>query len=150
MKLKDAARTAIVIDRQKFKLTLYQREREDAKFHKAREYPIAVGAEGFATPHGLYVINTRAKHPEWLVPDSQWAVDAGLTPGTVVEGGAPENPLKERWLGITEPEDGVGIHGTEVLDSLGSKASHGCIRMDPDDVTELFDLVPKGTVTVIL
>ena len=56
-------------------------------------------------------------------------------------GGAPENPLKARWLGIF---DGAGIHGTDAVGSIGSAASHGCIRMLIPDVIELYDQVPVG------
>ncbi|MGH2845519.1 MAG: L,D-transpeptidase, partial [Thermoleophilaceae bacterium] len=59
----------------------------------------------------------------------------------VVPGGVPENPLKERWLGIY---DGAGIHGTDQTYSLGTAASHGCIRMSIPEVIELYDQVPVG------
>ena len=44
----------------------------------------------------------------------------------MIPGGVPENPLKSRWLGIYA---GAGIHGTSAVASLGTAASHGCIRM---------------------
>src|SRR5918992_1621134 len=74
----------------------------------------------------------------WSVPNSDWAGDLA---GTVVPGGVPENPLKARWLGIF---NGAGIHGTDAVYSLGSAASHGCIRMSIPDVIELYDQVPVG------
>ena len=54
----------------------------------------------------------------------------------------PSNPLKSRWLGIY---DGVGVHGTSDRGSIGSNASHGCIRMLVEDVEKLYDQVPIGT-----
>jgi lipoprotein-anchoring transpeptidase ErfK/SrfK len=59
----------------------------------------------------------------------------------VVPGGTPENPLKARWMGIF---DGAGIHGTDAINSIGTAASHGCIRMRIPDVVELYDEVPVG------
>ena len=56
----------------------------------------------------------------------------------MVPGGSPENPLKARWMGIF---DGAGIHGTDQVGSLGSAASHGCIRMAIPDVIELYHQV---------
>jgi lipoprotein-anchoring transpeptidase ErfK/SrfK len=53
----------------------------------------------------------------------------------------PENPLKSRWLGIY---DGVGIHGTSDRASIGSNASHGCLRMLVEDVEDLYPQVPVG------
>jgi lipoprotein-anchoring transpeptidase ErfK/SrfK len=77
-------------------------------------------------------------NPAWSVPNSDWA---GSLAGTVVPGGVPENPLKARWLGIY---DGAGIHGTDQTYTLGTAASHGCVRMAIPDVIELYDRVPVG------
>ena len=64
----------------------------------------------------------------------------------VVPGGSAENPLKARWLGIV---NGVGIHGTDATWSLGSAASHGCIRMSVPDVKRLYPQVPVGALVMI-
>jgi len=122
----------LVADRYNFKLRLYR----DLQLQK--EYTVAVGALGFDTPAGLYHIQNKAVDPAWHVPNSDWAGDLA---GTIVPGGTPENPLKARWLGIF---DGAGIHGTDQTYSLGSAASHGCIRMAIPDVIELYDQVPVG------
>ena len=100
---------------------------------------MAIGALGYDTPAGTYNIENKAVDPVWNVPDSDWAGDLA---GTTVPGGVPENPLRERWMGIYA---GAGIHGTDDLGSLGSAASHGCIRMAVPDVIELYDQVPVGT-----
>jgi lipoprotein-anchoring transpeptidase ErfK/SrfK len=130
--LADKFPIVLVADRYNFKLRLYK--------HLAlqREYTVAVGAVGFDTPAGLYHIQNKAVNPAWSVPNSAWA---GSLAGTVVPGGTPENPLKARWLGIF---NGAGIHGTDQTYSLGSAASHGCIRMSIPDVIELYDQVPVG------
>jgi lipoprotein-anchoring transpeptidase ErfK/SrfK len=122
----------LVADRASFQLHLYQR------LELTRSYTVAVGALGFDTPAGMYSIQNKAVNPAWSVPDSAWA---GSLAGTVVPGGVPENPLKARWLGIY---DGAGIHGTDVTSSLGTAASHGCIRMSIPEVIELYDKVPVG------
>ena len=130
--LADKYPTVLVADRNNFKLRLYK------NLSLAKEYTVAVGAVGFDTPAGLYHIQNKAVDPAWSVPDKPWAGDLA---GTVVPGGVPENPLKERWLGIY---DGAGIHGTDQTATLGSRASHGCIRMAIPDVIELYDQVPVG------
>jgi lipoprotein-anchoring transpeptidase ErfK/SrfK len=124
--------TLLVADRASFKLRFYK------GLELEKEYTVAVGALGFDTPAGLYHIQNKAVDPAWSVPNSDWAGDLA---GTVVPGGVPENPLKARWLGIY---DGAGIHGTDQTYSLGSAASHGCIRMAIPDVIELYDQVPVG------
>ena len=61
-------------------------------------------------------------------------------------GGSAENPLKARWMGIV---NGVGIHGTGAPGSIGTRASHGCIRMTVPDVIDLYPRVPVGTPVLI-
>lgn len=123
----------ITVDRSNFQLKLWD------NLKLAKTYTVAIGAVGFDTPAGEYSIQNKAVDPAWSVPEKDWAGDLA---GTVVPGGAPDNPLKERWLGIY---DGAGIHGTDQTSSLGSAASHGCVRMAIPDVVELYEDVPVGT-----
>ena len=123
----------VVVNRSAFQLTLYK----DLKL--AKTYGIAVGQVGLETPAGLYHIQNKAVNPAWTMPNSDWVAPADR--GRVVPGGIPENPLKARWLGIFA---GAGIHGTDATGSIGSAASHGCIRMLIPDVIELYDQVPVG------
>jgi lipoprotein-anchoring transpeptidase ErfK/SrfK len=103
-----------------------------------KTYVIAVGRVGLETPAGLYDIFDKQIDPSWHVPNSPWA---GELAGRVIPPG-PDDPLKARWLGFF---DGSGIHGTDDLASLGTAASHGCIRMSIPDVIELYDRVPLHT-----
>jgi hypothetical protein len=121
----------ITVDRQSFKLRLWK------NLELAKTYDIAVGKVGMDTPAGLYHIQNKAVNPSWHVPNSEWA---GELAGQVIPPG-PDNPIKARWMGIY---DGAGIHGTDAVDSIGSAASHGCIRMRIPDVEELYDQVPVG------
>ena len=130
--LSDKYPVMLVVDRGSFQLRLYK------NLELSRNYIVAIGALGFDTPAGLYHIQNKAVNPAWSVPNSDWAGDLA---GTVVPGGVPENPLKARWLGIY---DGAGIHGTDQTYSLGTAASHGCVRMAIPDVIELYDQVPVG------
>jgi lipoprotein-anchoring transpeptidase ErfK/SrfK len=122
----------LIVDRKAFKLTLYK------NLKKAKTYGIAVGKVGLDTPAGLYEIQNKAVNPAWHVPNSDWAGDLA---GKVIPAGDPGNPIKARWMGIY---DGAGIHGTSDDASIGSAASHGCIRMHIPDVEELYDEVPVG------
>lgn len=105
-----------------------------------KTYKVAVGAVGYDTPAGLYHVQNKAVNPAWTMPNSDWVPAADR--GKVVPGGTPQNPLKARWMGIY---NGAGIHGTDSVSSLGSAASHGCIRMAIPDVIELYDQVPVST-----
>ena len=135
--LADRYGTVIIVQRSAFRLRLYKRLR------LATTYPIAVGRVGLETPAGQYAIANKAINPAWHVPNSAWAGDLA---GKVIPGDDPTNPIKARWLGIY---DGVGIHGTSDDASIGSSASHGCIRMHVADVEKLYDQVPVGTAVYI-
>ena len=122
----------IRISRPTFRLFFYKH------LHLYKTYRIAVGRAGLETPAGLYAVNDKQVNPSWHVPNSAWAGDLA---GKIIPPG-PDDPIKARWLGIYA---GAGIHGTDDVGSLGTAASHGCIRMSIPDVIELFDMVPMGT-----
>jgi lipoprotein-anchoring transpeptidase ErfK/SrfK len=122
----------LTLDRANYTLRLF----EDLKL--AKTYTVAVGQEGLETPEGLYQIEAMEENPVWNVPESDWA---GSLAGQAIPPG-PSNPIKARWMAIYE---GAGIHGTEETSSLGSAASHGCVRMAIPDVEELYDRVELGT-----
>jgi lipoprotein-anchoring transpeptidase ErfK/SrfK len=129
--------TILTIDRRGFRLRLFKH------LHYARSYGIAVGRSGLETPAGLYRIQNKQVNPAWHVPNSPWA---GSLAGQTVPGGSPDNPLRARWMGIA---GGVGIHGTNEPWSIGSAASHGCIRMRVPDVIDLYGRVPVGAPVLI-
>jgi hypothetical protein len=135
--LRRVHRAVLTIDRASFKLRYFK----NLKFK--RSYGIAVGAPGFETPTGRFSVHNKAVDPAWSAPDEPWA---GAYRNEVVEGGSAENPLKARWMGIV---GGVGIHGTAAEDSIGTAASHGCIRMRVADVIDLYPRVPVGTAVLI-
>jgi lipoprotein-anchoring transpeptidase ErfK/SrfK len=122
----------LTLDRSSFTLRLWEH------LKLAKSYTVAVGQEGLETPEGLYHIQEKQENPSWHVPNSAWAGDLA---GQVIPPG-PEDPIKARWMAIFE---GAGIHGTEETESLGSAASHGCVRMSIPDVEELYDRVEVGT-----
>jgi lipoprotein-anchoring transpeptidase ErfK/SrfK len=122
----------LTLDRSTFTLRLWKH------LKLAKTYTVAVGQEGLETPAGLYHIQEKQENPSWHVPNSAWA---GSLAGQVIPPG-PADPIKARWMAIFE---GAGIHGTEEVESLGSAASHGCVRMSIPDVIELYPQVEVGT-----
>lgn len=130
-------RTVITIDQSAFKLRLFK----DLKVRKT--YGVAVGQSAYPTPNGRFAIQNKQVNPVWSVPNSPWA---GELAGSTVAGGSGANPLKARWMAIV---NGVGIHGTGEGGSIGTRASHGCIRMHVPDVIDLFPRVPVGTPVLI-
>jgi len=105
---------------------------EDGRVVKV--YPVAVGAPATPSPGGEFRVANRIPHPTYYEP----------SPPRRVIGPGAANPLGTRWIGLTLK--GYGIHGTNEPDSIGRRASHGCIRMHKQDVEELFELVHVGDV----
>ena len=122
----------LTVDRSGFKLRHYR------NLELEKIYDVAIGAIGFETPEGTYRITNKQVNPTWYVPDREWA---GKLAGKVIPPG-PKNPIKARWMGF---HDGAGIHGTDDDASIGTAASHGCVRMRVTEVVELYDLIPDQT-----
>lgn len=120
----------IIVDLSERRLRLYR----DGKVFMS--FSVAVGQPAYPTPTGDYMIVQMQKDPTWMPPDSPWAKGLGpIPPG-------PGNPLGTRWIGTSAPA--VGIHGTYADSSIGTAASHGCIRMHIPDVEKLYDQVAVG------
>jgi L,D-transpeptidase ErfK/SrfK len=106
-------------------------------------YPIAAGKPSWPTPRGDFVVATLESDKTWFVPPSiqrEMAMEGKEVLQKVPPG--PYNPLGRHWLGLSIP--GIGIHGTIAPQSIYHLQSHGCIRLHPDDVAELFAVVQKG------
>ena len=110
-------------------------------------YPISLG-EFNSTPTGAFAIRPRSKliDPEWRNPRT----------GQHFQSNDPANPIGERWIGLKgiEPHnkdfEGYGIHGTTDIASIGKQASMGCVRMLPQDVEVVYELLtePNSVVTI--
>ena len=98
---------------------------------------------GVDTPVGRSKIQDKPINPAWHIPKSAWA---GALAGSMIPGGAPNNPLKARWLGSPTGSASTARPRTW---SIGTRASHGCIRMRVDDVKDLYARVPVGTSVLI-
>lgn len=120
----------IVIRRDSKRLHLYNGMRYRATFG------VATGMSAYPTPLGRFSILTKVRNPWWFPPDSAWAQGASPVPP------GPSNPLGTRWMGLGR---GIGIHGTPQAWSIGSAASHGCIRMRIPEAEWLFERVRIGT-----
>jgi lipoprotein-anchoring transpeptidase ErfK/SrfK len=92
----------------------------------AETFPVAIGRGSKPTPPGHYMIRKIIWNPAWVPPDKPWA--KGKKPQAP---GAKGNPMRLVKIFFKEPD--YYIHGTDEVESLGNAASHGCLRMDPDD-----------------
>lgn len=107
-------------------------------------YPVGLGRRHWRTTLGRFEIRSRERNPTWDVPVSIQAemerrgeeVRTSVPPG-------PDNPLGDYWLGMTATA--CGIHGTNAPASIYHFRTHGCIRLHPDDIADLFGRVSVGT-----
>lgn len=100
-----------------------------------KTYRVATGTDN-STPVGKFKIVNKLENPTWYYA------------GAVVPPESPENILGTRWLGFDH--QGYGIHGTTMPESIGKQESAGCIRMLNEQVEELYDLIPVGTVVTVV
>ena len=112
-------------------------------------HPIGIGKVGWKTPEGTTKIVSRQKDPVWVVPKSvrdEHAQDGDILPAKVAAG--PDNPLGRHMFRLGWPS--YLMHGTNKPYGVGMRSSHGCLRLYPEDIAVLFDLIPIGTkVTVV-
>ena len=104
------------------------------------KYPVAIGKKGWETPTGEWQVMEKIKNPAW----TSFKTGEVLPPST-------KNPLGSRWIGFwTDGQDVIGFHGTANVKSIGTAASHGCVRMLDRDVKALFPLVQVGTTVKVV
>lgn len=102
-----------------------------------KTYDVAIGAPDHPTPTGQFNIRKMVWNPAWTPPDEKWA--RGSTPKGP---GHPANPMKTVKIFFNEPD--YYIHGTGAVETLGEAASHGCLRMDPNDAAEVALMVMEN------
>ncbi|MGH2686147.1 MAG: L,D-transpeptidase, partial [Actinomycetota bacterium] len=135
---RDELGKTIVVDISDLELSLYDGLKLD------RTYPVAAGSPSYPTPQGEWTVINKRENPTWTNP----APDGWGASLPAVIGPGPTNPLGTRALDLDAP--GIRIHGTSASYSIGSYASHGCVRMHMEDVEELFPIVPVGTTVHIV
>ena len=120
----------ITINKSKNILTIYE---GDKVYYK---YPVATGSSPSLTPEGKFSFVTKSVNPAW----------GGGGYASPVAGGSPSNPLGKRWFGLSIGGGGsYGVHGNANARSIGTYASHGCVRMINTDVETIFEFIPVGT-----
>jgi lipoprotein-anchoring transpeptidase ErfK/SrfK len=109
----------------------------------SKTYDVATGRPEFPTPTGQFRVVSKQTNPTWHNPHSSWSTSM---PETI--GPGPTNPLGTHALALSA--SGILIHETPDVGSIGTSASHGCIRMRGGDELDLFNQVANGTTVVIL
>ncbi|OFV88688.1 MAG: hypothetical protein A3J75_01210 [Acidobacteria bacterium RBG_16_68_9] len=107
-------------------------------------FPVGLGRDDWRTPQGKFRVRGKTKNPVWNIPESirkERIADKGYSEKSI-PGGAPDNPLGRYRIELTLPL--YTIHGTNIPWGVGMQVSHGCVRLYPEDIEQLFPLVPTG------
>ncbi len=146
--LPDVPRQGIVLNIATKRL-FYFPEADDDGTQKVLTYPIGIGRVGWETPLGSTTVVSKARDPSWWVPLSVRREHAEMgdpLPKVVPPG--PDNPLGTRVLKLEMP--GYLIHGTNAPYGVGMRVSHGCVRLYPENIELLYELVAIGEVVTII
>jgi lipoprotein-anchoring transpeptidase ErfK/SrfK len=134
----DSFGKTIVVDLSERRIRLFDGDKLEIS------YPCAVGTPGYPTPTGVYEITLKRYLPTWVNPaPNGWGKDmpASIPPG-------PNNPLGTRALNLSA--SGIRFHGTNNIASVGTAASHGCMRMYRSNIEDFYERVEVGTPVHIL
>ena len=146
--LPDVPRDGVVLNIASKRL-FYFPEVPDGQRQVVKTYPIGIGRVGWETPLGTTTVVAKARDPHWYVPASvrREHLEMGDPLPAVVPPG-PDNPLGSRVLKLEMP--GYLIHGTNQPYGVGMRVSHGCVRLYPENIEFLYELVEIGeTVRII-
>ncbi|HEY8510095.1 MAG TPA: L,D-transpeptidase family protein, partial [Steroidobacteraceae bacterium] len=138
-------REGIVVNLPEHRLYYYPK-RKKGEPQKVLTYPVSIGKMDWRTPLGETRIVGKQKNPTWFPPESvrkEHAARGERLPRAV--GPGPDNPLGEYAMRLGISPGSYLIHGTNNPIAVGMAVTHGCIRMYPEDIRELFPLVPVGT-----
>ena len=141
--LPDAPRKGIVINVSEMRLYYFPKPSR-GKRAKVITYPISVGRQDWKTPLGLTRLTQKVKDPTWYPPASireEHAADGEELARVIPPG--PDNPLGRYALQLGL--DGYLIHGTNKPNGVGMQVTHGCMRLFPEDIENLFRKVSVGT-----
>jgi L,D-transpeptidase ErfK/SrfK len=141
--LPNAPRDGIVIDVAAMRLYYFPPHKKGEPV-VVYTHPIGVGQMGWSTPEGTTHITGRQKDPKWIPGPGvrKEHHDQGDDLPAVVPAG-PDNPLGKYKFTLGWPE--YLIHGTNKPYGVGLRSSHGCVRLYPEDIEKLFEMVPNGT-----
>jgi L,D-transpeptidase ErfK/SrfK len=112
-------------------------------------HPVSIGRMDWRTPLGNTRVVAKQRNPAWYPPRSlrkEAAASGEVLPDVVKPG--PDNPLGRYAIRLAVP--GYLIHGTNKPYGVGMRVTHGCVRMYPEDIETLFDVVTPGTPVQII
>jgi L,D-transpeptidase ErfK/SrfK len=144
--LPDAPREGVVVNLPEHRLYYYPPTKPGQR-PVVRTYPISTGKMDWKTPLGVTRIVSKQERPSWYPPQSvrDAHIARGEPPLPPVVPPGPDNPLGEHAMRLAIPSGAYLIHGTNRPAGVGMQVTSGCIRLFPEDIAELYGLVPVNT-----
>lgn len=99
----------------------------------------------FDTPRGAFAVQSKLVNPSWVKPDWAFLEEGRTIPANAVER-VETGILGEYAFGFG---NGYFIHGTLYTRMLGKNVTHGCIRLNDDDLRTVNRLADIGTPLII-
>jgi L,D-transpeptidase ErfK/SrfK len=143
--LPDAPREGIVVNLPEHRLYYYP-PAQPGQPRVVRTYPISTGKMDWKTPLGVTRVVAKQEKPNWYPPKSvrlEHEQKGDPLPPFIPPG--PDNPLGEHVLRLGLPGGAYLIHGTNRPAGVGMQVTHGCIRLFPEDIAELYTMIPVNT-----
>ena len=134
--LPQAPQEGIVVNIPEMRLYYYPQRTRAGEAVTMRTWAIAIGDTDTPSPVGSFTVLSKDKNPTWYVPDSIYRTMDH--PRHVVPPG-PDNPMGEYRIRLSK--DIYSIHGTDIPWAIGRETTHGCIRLYPEDIGELYKLI---------
>ena len=131
----------LVINIPEMRLYLFPKNAKPGEAVTVKTYAIGIGTEETPSPDGPFHVTAKDKNPTWIVPDSIYQKMDPPKRRVVPPG--PDNPLGAYRMRLSKGL--YSIHGTDTPWSIGRLTTHGCIRLYPEDIGELYADVPVGT-----
>lgn len=141
--LPDAPRKGVVINLPAMRLFYFPKVK-NGEPQRVITHPLGIGRVEWKTPTGITTVVAKSEAPAWIPTPSirkEHAENGDPLPAVVPPG--PDNPMGTHALRLGWPT--YAIHGTNKPPSIGLRGTHGCMRMYPEDIVRMYDMIPVGT-----
>jgi L,D-transpeptidase ErfK/SrfK len=144
-----AKREGIVLNVPEMRIYYFPDKCTDDENCEVLTFPVSIGRMDWQTPLGETRVTQKVPNPTWTPPESireEAAMEGKILPAVMPAG--PDNPMGAYALYLGLP--GYRIHGTNRSSGIGMRATHGCVRMYPEDIEFLFEAIRVGALVQIV
>jgi L,D-transpeptidase ErfK/SrfK len=143
--LPQAPYQGIVVNIPEMRLYYFSQTKSGMNRRMVMTAPVGIGRPSWQTPEATFTVRGKTENPTWVIPASirKERIQKKGWSEQMIPGGVPENPLGKYRLRLSIAS--YAIHGTTNPWTIGRATTHGCVRLYPEDIAQLFPSVPVGT-----